>query len=234
VTVADVERYAPGDPGYPEYVAAFAAIVRRGEAALHREFAVTETIGLTRWRDAPATADPARFRWFRVLTCAAEILIEQSDCPHYGLAALLVDAFALADAGDVAAPADLFAAICREIAAHRFRASLARELSFCVLGELLLASVERLDHAAIEALCIELEARDRRFHAWWEHEGGHWADQPKSDELLWSLTIYDQLHPVWLDLVATRFPPQPPVAAAMKERLLRDGARWATLRRALR
>lgn len=31
VTVADVERYAPGDPGYPEYVAAFEAILRRGE-----------------------------------------------------------------------------------------------------------------------------------------------------------------------------------------------------------
>lgn len=62
VTVADVERYAPNDPGYPEYVAAFEAILRQGEGALNREFAVTETIALTRWSDAPTIAEPTRFR----------------------------------------------------------------------------------------------------------------------------------------------------------------------------
>jgi len=233
VTVADVERYAPNDPGYPEYVAAFEAIVRQGEGTLNREFAVTETITLTPWSDAPIIAEPTRFRWFRILTSAAEILIEQSECPHYGLAALLVGSFALQDAGDTAAPTDLLSEVCREVAVHPFRSILTREHAFCVLGELLLASVERLDHVAIEALCIELEERDRRFHEWWQFEGGHWADQPRSDEFLWSLTSYDQLHSVWLDLIGTRFPVAPPAAAAMKKRLLIDGSRWADLRRVL-
>lgn len=233
VTVADVERHAPNDPGYPEYVAAFAAILRQGEPALHGGFAVTETIALTRWRDARAEADPARFRWFRVLTCAAELLLDRSDCPHYGLAALLVDSFALADAGDAGAPIDLLSAVCREVQAHPYAASLARELLFCALGELLLAQVDDLAHGAIEALCRELEERDRRFHEWWRIEGADFTDQPKSDELLWSLTVFDQLHPVWLDLVRTRFPDAPPAAAAVKQRLLADGARWADLRRAL-
>jgi hypothetical protein len=233
VTAADVERYAPNDPGYPEYVAAFQAIVRRGEAALDTTFAVTETIALTRWGHAPAIGDPTRFRWFRVLTCAAEILIDQSECPHYGLVALLVDSFALAEARDAAAPIDLLSAVCREVAAHPLRASWVREYAFCILGELLLASVDRLDPAAIEALCVELEQRDRHFREWWEHEGAYWVDQPASDEFLWSLTNYDQLHPVWLDLVRTRFPTDPPAAAAMKQRLLIDGSRWADLRRAL-
>jgi hypothetical protein len=233
VTVADVERYAPNDPGYPEYVAAFQAILRSGEAALHGKFAITETIALTRWSHAPTIADPTRFRWFRVLTAAAEVLIDQSEYPHYGLAALLVDSFALADAGDAAAPTDLLSAVCREVAAHPLRSQWVREHAFCVLGELLLASVDRLDHAAIEALCVELEERDRRFREWWELEAAHGADQPGSDEFLWTFTDYDQLHPVWLDLVRTRFPTDPPAAAAMKQRLLISGSRWADLRREL-
>lgn len=233
VTVADVERYAPGDPGYPEYVAAFQAILRQGERALSRTFAVTETIGLTRWSHAPAIGDPTRFRWFRVLTCAVEILIDQSECPHYGLAALLVDSFALAEARDAAAPIDLLSAVCREIAAHPRRSSWVKEYAFCVLGELLLASVDRLDHAAIETLCVELDERDRRFREWWELEAAQWDDQPGADEFLWSLTVFDQLHPVWLDLVGTRFPMDPPAAAAMKQRLLLSGSPWADQRRAL-
>lgn len=227
VTPADVARYIPNDPGCWEYLAAFEAIVHRGEAALSREFAVTETIALTRWSDAPTEVDPARFRWFRVLTCAVEVLLDDSEWPHYGLAALLVDSFALADAGDDAAPTDLLAAVAREIAAHRYRGSKPEEQAFCVLAELLLAGVEALDHAAIAALCASLEACYLR---WWEREGAEWEDPPQSP---WRLTGYNQLHPVWLDLVAARFPVEPPVAAVMKQRLLTDGARWLSGRRVL-
>ncbi len=113
LTPADVASCAPNDPGYPEYVAAFEAILLRGEAALSREFAVTETIALTRWSHAKAAADPAQFRWFRILTCAADILLDHSEWPHYGLAALLVDSFALTEVGDGAAPTDLLSAVAR-------------------------------------------------------------------------------------------------------------------------
>ncbi len=99
-----------------------------------------------------------------------------------------------------------------------------------MLAELLLAGVEHLDHASIEALCAALETRYRR---WWEFRGALSADLPHPEKFLWNLTSYDQLHSVWLDLVATRYPVEPPVASAMKQRLLADGARWMHERRAL-
>lgn len=210
LTPTDVARYIPNDPGCFEYLAAFEAILRRGEAALSREFAVTETIALTRWSHAPTEVDPARFRWFRVLTCATEVLLDDSDSPHYGLAALLVDSFALAEAGDDAAPTDILSAVAREIAANQLRYFGSDERAFCVLAELLLAEVDDLDHAEIEALCAALEEKSP-----------------------WRLTGHTQLHPVWLDLVEARFPVEPPVAAAMKQRLLTDGARWLAGRRLL-
>jgi hypothetical protein len=230
VTPADVARYVPNDPGCFEYLAAFEAILHRGEAALSREFAVTETIALTRWGDAPTEVDPTRFRWFRVLTCATEVLLDDSEWPHYGLAALLVDSFALEEAGVDAEPTDLLSAVAREVAAHPLRYFRPDEHAFCVLAELLLAGVDHLDHAGIEALCAALEVRYRR---WWEFRGAYWADPPHPEKSLWRLTGYSQLHSVWLDLVATRFPVEPPVAAAMKQRLLTDGARWIHGRRVL-
>lgn len=234
VTADDVKRHAPNDPGYPGYVAAFENILSRGEEGLSGEldFDVVETVSLTRWTLAPTGRDSAQFRWFRVLTSATEILIDQSDTPHYGLAALLVDSFALEQVGDDLAPTDLLSSVCREIDASPRRLR-ERERVFCVLGELLLASSDRLNESAIEALCIELEARDRRYHEWWRCEGAHWAAQPGSDELLWSLTVHDQLHPVWLDLVEAHFPVAPQSAAMMKHRLLMEGARWSGKQRAL-
>lgn len=210
VSVEDVRRYAPNDPGVFEYIAAFTDILRRRERALSREFAVTETIGLTRWTHANSGVDPKRFRWFRILTCAVEVLVEQSECPHHGVATLLVDCFALAQAGDKAAPLELLSAVFREIAAHPL-GSIDDEFGFCTLAELLLAGVDRLDNAAIEALCATLEPRGN----------------------LWSLTVFDQLHPVWLDLVDKRFPVHPPVALALRKRLLSEGAAWIRLDRVL-
>ena len=235
VSTDDVKRYAPNDPGYPGYVAAFESLLKHGECELKPEFDfdVTETISLTRWSHARAVADPARFRWFRLLTCAVEILLDQAEAPHYVLASLLVDAFALELGGDDLAPTDLLSAVCGEVDASPRRAVRAKEHVFCVLGRLLLARSDGLDDAAVEALCTELEERDRRYHEWWKFEGAHWTDQPKSDELVWSLTVYDQLHPVWIDLVEAHFPVAPPSAASMKQRLLADGARWKMKRRAL-
>ena len=197
---------------------------------MSRKFGVTETIALTRWRDAPNAVDPARFRWFRVLTCAAEILLDDSEHPHYGLAALLVDSFALAEGGDDEAPTDLLSAVAREIAAHPLRSFRLDAPAFCVLAELLLAGVDQLDHAGIEALCATLEARHLR---WGELTAPDWADPRHPEKSLWQLSVWNQLHPVWLDLVAARFPVEPPVAGAMKQRLLSDGARWMGGRRVL-
>ncbi|MCA9712985.1 MAG: hypothetical protein KDK70_44580, partial [Myxococcales bacterium] len=180
---------------------------------------VTETIGLTRWTHASGLADTRRFRWFRVLTSATETLMAESDCPNYGIATLLVDAFALAELGDGAAPVDLLSEVCREIAAHPHLAVTSQEVPFCLLGQLLLASVDRLEDAAIEGLCAELEERHRRHDEWWEDEYGEAADLPRSHAFLWGITYFDQLHPVWLDLVEARFPTEPPAAAALRRRL---------------
>lgn len=229
VAPEDVARYAPNDPGYPEYVAAFEAILLRGEAALHRGFAVTETIGLTRWGDATATADPARFRWFRVLTSAVEVLLDDRwNAPHYTLARLLADSFALRDDGDRAAPVDILSAVAREVSVAF--CMVPERQAFCTLAELLLAGVDQLDHADIEALCANLDAEERRL---WEIRCTSPGRPPRGEMSLWGLTHFDQLHPVWLDLVAARFPVEPATAAAMKQHLLAGGARRTGRRREL-
>jgi len=228
VDADDVRSFAPSDPGYPGYVAAFEKILARGEAALPREydFDVAETIALTRWCHASVASDPVRFRWFRLFTNAVDVLIERSETPHYTLAALLIDTFALDGLGDPLAPKDLLADICREIDVAQNGALATRERVFCVLGELVLASSERRGDDAIDAACAELERRDERHRSWWEAEGDTWIERPASDEFVWGVTHHDLLHPVWLDLVDTCFPTSTAVSAATKARLLADGARW--------
>jgi hypothetical protein len=141
---------------------------------------------------------------------------------NYTLATLLGDAFALKEAGEQDAPTDLLSTICKEIDAQpysglddRLDAGLDCETIFCVLGQLLLAAENRLTHQEIETLCQELEVR------------GQQIDDRASTGLLWGLTSFNQLHPEWLQLVAARFPVAPPTAAAMKQRLLSEGSRWA-------
>lgn len=232
VTVADIKGFAPNDPGYHGYVRAFTAILQHGEAVLSNTFDVTETIGLTRWRHATSIerqVEQARFRWFRILTCAADILLDPDGMhePHYSLVALLVDVFAIADAGDEAAPMALLSGICREIEAachHDFDDGVA---AFCLVAMLLLADVDQLDDAAIEALCATLEERSQ------PNESQARFTRAASDTLLWGLTVFDQLHSVWLDLITRRFPERPASAFALKQRLLTDGIPWLGERRVL-
>jgi hypothetical protein len=217
VTPEDVRSYVPSDPGYYGYVSAFEAILRDGEAAITRDFDVVETVNLTRW--GTAERDDLAFRWFRVLTCAVDILLDDPDAPHYRLVTLLVDVLALAEARDRDAPMELLPAICREIGASEWNT--AARIVFCRLAELLLASAVPTSAAAIEALCAEVETTGERLH------------YVSSDRFIWGCTFFDQLHPDWVHLVATRFPVEPPAAAALRARLLHDGARWAKKPRTL-
>jgi hypothetical protein len=111
--------------------------------------------------------------------------------------------------------------VAREVSANPHRSS--EEQAFCLLAELLLAGVDQLDHAAIEALCADLDAGERQG---WELRFASLGRPPRGERSLWRLTPFDQLHPVWLDLVAARFPVEPATAAAMKQHLLAGGARW--------
>lgn len=212
VTVDDLKDFAPNDPGYLNYVAAFENILVRGEGALRLEFDfdVDETIGLTRWVHAPSP----RFRWFRALTVAVDLLRERSESPHYGIAALLVDFGALGDT-----PANLLATICREVDAGGDGLG-QNERIFCSLALLL------LDEGALDVRCDELTAREARQRA------PSVFDPVASTEFFWGLTYFDQLHSVWLDLVDARFPTTTPTARALKHRLLSEGARWRNTERA--
>jgi hypothetical protein len=227
VTPEHVRRYVPNDPGYPGYVTAFEALLREGEAALSDDFDTLETVNLTRW--TPAPAGDAAFRWFRLLTCAVDLLLDDPNTPHYRLGALLVDAFALAAAGDADAPTGLLREICREVDGRGRRAG---QFLFCKVGELLTAGVGPPSAGATEALCAELEAADRRLHEWYV-DGEPNPCFVKSEKMLWGGTAFEQLHPDWVRLVAERFPEAPAAAAALKARLLRDGASWAKAPRTL-
>jgi len=45
VQMADIERYCPNDPGYPDYVSAFGAIYSSGKVPEQWNFDISETIG---------------------------------------------------------------------------------------------------------------------------------------------------------------------------------------------
>jgi len=47
-----------------------------------------------------------------------------------------------------------------------------------------------------------------------------------SEELLWGLTHFNQLHQTWLALVDDHFPGQPESAAAWRKELIQHGARY--------
>ncbi len=48
-----------------------------------------------------------------------------------------------------------------------------------------------------------------------------------SEELLWGLTHFNQLHPTWLALVEAHFPGQPESAAAWRKDLIEHGRRYS-------
>lgn len=66
IAPGDIERFAPSDPGYDNYVRVWSVILETGTVPAGRRyrFELTEVIGLTGWVDAGAEVDPTALRRF--------------------------------------------------------------------------------------------------------------------------------------------------------------------------
>lgn len=197
VTVEDVERSVPGDPGSEGYVGRWKGILEDGTLPTHAKFSVTEVIALTCYGEAESESSQRGFRRFRILTsCVGVILLctgsRASVCPaNYLLIRLLEDLMALRDE----VLAELLLPVLPQL-----RQSLDRlrdiEYPFCVLAELLLRlwggeAAENLRPIADELIEAEAEARNL---------------YPDGRAFLLGLTNFDTYHNRWRAIVAETLP----------------------------
>ena len=215
VTPADVAAFAPSDPGHPGYVATFNRILATGDLPDRPSFAVSETVGLTRWADADRESDPVRFRRFRVLTNAVALSqlragVEPPDDlpPNYCVVSLLNDAYRLEDrtlvrlarpvleAFDVPQVADVW-----------------KERPFVTLGTLLADAYLGADGHHLSDLTERLV-----------REEAACASRASADFLL-GCSNFNQLHYLWVWLVDRLLPPATPTLRLVRDAIV-DGGPW--------
>ena len=218
VTPADVAAFAPGDPGYPNYVAAFNHILSSGDLPDRPSFDVRETIGLTRWVDADREADPVRFRRFRVLSSVVALSqllagVEAEDAlpPNYGVVSLLNDGYRLGDRTLVRLSRPALDVLHVHLADRG-----SEEAPFALLGLLLVDAYLGAGVGPLADVAERLIACDGR-------QVGR-----KSGDFVLGCTYFDQLHGLWVWLVDRLVP-----AATPGLRLVRDaimcGGPWGTV-----
>lgn len=216
------------DPGHPNYVEAYARVLARAEALREEDergvpligtFDITENLLLSH----SCAAESAVNRWFSVLTGCIELL----GAARYRyvsfsstLAGLLTDTFALEAAKEPGAPVDLLPPMCREL---REKCRNPHEGVLALVGELLTAT---LTDAEKEARCRELHERHEQFQTWYLENGDKNPLYAKRAEFVWGAVADRAELPAWLELVETRFPRSPELAAETRLRLLREGKSW--------
>lgn len=228
----DLRYLVMSDPGSPAYVAAYARVLAGGVPALlgkedgrplYASFEITECLLLSHTH----AGQDAQHRWFSILTAGIELLGWDGHwelrgmSPAKSLRNLLTDSYALRESGDARAPLDVLPALCRELqAAGENR----HEHVAALLSELLVGA---LDEAAIEAKCRELLRRHEEFQEWGDAEGEENRWRARRPELLWGVMVESRAElSSWIALVDAYFPSSPPVAAEVRERLLREGSEW--------
>jgi hypothetical protein len=212
VTPADIDAFAPGDPGYPDYVREWRRILASRSIPSEANFDITETVGLTRWADADREADPTRFRRFRVFTNAVALGMAASDHadddnfpPNYTLISLIDDANALQDSSlwQLLSPAF-------EEAYQAWRRQRSDESVFALLGLLLVNVQQRASEVSLVELAerlIEEESRcQHRVHA----------------VFVFGCTCYDQLNDRWKRYIRHWIQPTSQSLALLRDALL-DG-----------
>jgi len=198
VSPKDISDFCPSDPGYPDYVREFTAILSSRIPPTKSNFDITETIGLTRWADANHQRDAIRFRWFRTFTNSVGIAIcsgseGPNDCmpPNYFGISLLNDALALRDAQLLRLLSPVFSDLHQRLYESAW---FSEEAPFFLLGQLVLAFMGFAPGADIARLTEELIAEAT-------HHAGY-----ASPDFLWGCTFFDQLHNRWKHLVELSFP----------------------------
>jgi hypothetical protein len=201
VTVEDISRFCPSDPGYSDYVRAFNAILESGTLPKEADFDITETVALTIWDKADDWPDPVRLRRFRTLTNAVGIAFlivddawaEQNLRPNYLAIRSIEDAHALQDDALLRLLPGAFADL-QQSATEIL--DMPEEVPFLLLGQLLLAFRGFPPSADIPRLIEELKTEAAR------HEGN------ASSAFFWGCTFFDQLQERWQHFVRICFPPE--------------------------
>lgn len=213
VTPKDIADFAPGDPGYPNYVRVWTEILETGRLPERAHFDITETIGLTRWSDATRERDERRYRRFRLFTNAVAMAMYARDDdayetmpPNYVAISLIDDGVELKDMDVLlmarAAFAELHAAM---------QKNEREEAVFVLLAMLLIDRITRTHADESQSLITQL-IRDAEQHTGWA-----------TDEFLWGCTHYDQLHRRWKSYVYRYLAPTTPEVASLRARLLPSG-----------
>ena len=107
-----------------------------------------------------------------------------------------------------------------------------------MLGELLLLGARRtdLDADVVVARCVALEGIAAACEESYYLAGDEWQPNPwhaASALGPWGWARETRLHPIWVGLVSDHFPIEPATARALRQRLVEDGAAWASKRRRL-
>jgi hypothetical protein len=214
VTPADIDAFAPNDPGIAGYIRELNRSLVRRSPSDRMDGSLIEAIELTYFDFPDAWPDPSRFRRFRVWTNAMALealaaggVADDVLIPNYVALALLDDVEALADASLVDRLADAFG--------EAATAGIARgwdEAAFLLLARLL---ARRLNHADFEAEAQTLAGQII------DAEAKHFGRS--SAAFLWGCTFFDGRHDRWRARVARQIGPSSGDLGLLRDALLDEG-----------
>lgn len=210
VTPADIAAFAPGDPGYPDYVRQWREILAARSIPQQANFDITETVDLTRWAEADRESDPVRFRRFRVFTSAVALGMAVRDRvdddqfpPNYTLIRLIDDADALRDLALWRLLAPAF-----EEVHQAWTRQPSEEAPFGLLGLLLVHAHLGAENSVLETIAERLIEQESR------------CETRASTDFLFGCTHYDQLDRHWKRHVKALLPPASPSLGLVRDALL--------------
>lgn len=224
------------DPGTGAYVSAYERVLAGGMSALFAPhegtplFASFDIVENLLCAHANGGRSP-RHRWFSILTAGIELMGWDGDwglrgaSPALSLRRILIDSYALSDAGDAQAPLDLLPLLFHEMqgaSTHR------HEYAVALLCELLVAQAGvPFTKNEVEAKCRELIACHQQFQPWCNDYGEPNPWHARRPDFIWGVMVSHRAELVeWLALVSAHFPSAPALAYQTRGRLLREGAAW--------
>jgi hypothetical protein len=208
VTPDDIRAYAPMDPGYSRYVAAFTDILQSGALPPAAQFSITETIELTHGADPEQNPPPRNFRRFRTFTNAVGLALygpHEAGGINYLPIGLIDDAWSLQDR-------DLLARLLPAFAEFHLRLHQGRseEAPFLLLGMILLHFMIPGTHQAASALAQQLIADEQAIEC------------HRDAAFLWGCTHFETQHPRWTRYIRDHLAPVTPTLTLLRQALLAD------------
>jgi hypothetical protein len=197
ISLKEITDFCPGDPGYPDYVQAFAKILSQRQLPPDWSFEITETIMLS-GGDVPEQWDSARFRRFRIFinTVGVAMGITSKRGPNdivpanYLFIQLLEDAYELRDAELLGL---LVPVIPEYLDRIRDDGWFDDEAPLLLLAQLMLALLGYYPGSDIEKMAQDVIDSALR--------------QPPNRDFLWACTIFNQRHDRWRFFVNLTFEP---------------------------